>query len=466
MKDLPLIDAILKYKNNKKIIFSMPGHLNGRGFDTPFGKELYLNPFCFDLTESESLDNLHNPKSSIKDALEKLKNYYGSYKSYFILNGTSLANLIAGFSCFNENDEILIERNSHVSIYNLIKLRKLKPIYFMRDIHKGYGIYLSLDSKALKDKIDQNPNIKGIFLTYPTYFGSVSEISHIIEYAKSKGIYVIIDSAHGTHFGVHDLLPKHAVNLGADIVSMSAHKTIPSLGQTSFLHLNNEKIEKKIDYYFNIFTTTSPSYLMMSTMDYGRYLLENHGYNYYDNAINMCLNLKSKVNFNLDKIKIIEDEEDFKIDPTRINVFSNFISSEKLAKYLYDNGIVGEMAIGNVYTLIMSPFNKQEEYDLLYLHLKTINDIIKGKPKKNIINPPMVPPKKLDIHETLEKESEYVDIKYAKNKICGRNVLIYPPGIPIIVEGEIFTTEIIDFIYENKGKDIHGLMDEKVCVLK
>lgn len=466
MRNLPLIDAIMNYKKENKITFSMPGHLSGRGFDTEYGKLLYSDPFSFDLTESEALDNLHNPKSSIKDALERLRDYYKSYKSYFVLNGTSASNLIAGFSCFNEDDEILIERNSHISIYNLIKLRKLRPIYLNREIHEKYGINLTLDCEQLKDKLEENPNIKGMFLTYPTYFGSVSCIKEIISYAKSKGIYVIIDSAHGTHFGVHELLPEHAVSLGADIVSMSAHKTIPSLGQTSFLHLNNKELEKKVDMYFDIFITTSPSYLMMSSMDYGRYFIEKDGYNYYNKTVNMCLNFKDKINSNLHKIEIIEDERDFKIDPTRINIFSEYITGEEMAEYLYDNGIIGEMAIGNVYTLIMSPFNKEEEYQQLYLLLKRLDGIIKGNPKKNVVKLPTIPQKHLEIYETLDKICKYVDLKSSENMVCGKSISVYPPGSPVIVEGEIYTREIIEFIDENKNKDVHGLIEGKVCTIK
>lgn len=466
MQNVPLIEAILKYKKQQKITFSMPGHLEGRGFDTEYGKSLYSDPFSFDLTESDILDNLHNPKSSIKHALEKLRNYYKSYRSYFILNGTSCSNLIAGFSCFNENDEILIERNSHISIYNLVKLRKLKPTYIIRENHEKYGICLSINCKDLKYKIDENPNIKGIFLTYPTYFGSVSDIQDVIVYARSKGIYVIIDSAHGTHFGIHPLLPKHAVSLEADIVSMSPHKTIPSLGQASFLHLNNRELEKKVDMYFNIFTTTSPSYLIMSTMDYGRYFIEKDGYNYYNKTIKMCLNFKSQINNTLDKIKIIEDEEDFKIDPTRINIYSEFISGEEIAEFLYDHGIVGEMAAQNVYTLIMSPFNKEEEYEQLYLCLKRMNDVIKVSTEKDIIRLPAIPQKYFEIYETIDRENEYLELDFSENKICGKSISIYPPGVPIIVEGEVYTKEIIDFIVLNKNKDIHGLIDGKVCTLK
>ena len=466
MQNIPLIESILKYKKEKRITFSMPGHLGGRGFDTEYGKLLYSDPFSFDLTESEALDNLHNPKSSIKYALDKLRDYYKSYKSYFILNGTSSSNLIAGFSCFNENDEILIERNSHISIYNLIKLRKLKPIYIIRENHEKYGVYLSIDCKELKDKIDENPNIKGIFLTYPTYFGSVSDIQDVIVYAKSKGIYVIIDSAHGTHFGIHPLLPKHAVSLGADIVSMSPHKTIPSLGQTSFLHLNNKELEKKVDMYFRIFATTSPSYLMMGTMDYGRYFIEKDGYNYYNKTIKMCLDLKGQINNTLDKIKIIEDEKDFKIDPTRINIFSKFISGEEIAEFLFDQGIVGEMAVGNVYTLIMNPFNKKEEYEQLYLLLKSLDAKIKGESKEDIIKLPSISRKYFELYETIDKEHEYLELELSENKICGKSISIYPPGVPIIVEGEVYTKKIIEFIIENKNKDIHGLIDGKICTLK
>lgn len=466
MEDLPLINAILKHIKNDKISFSMPGHLNGRGFNTKYGDFILSDPFKFDLTESEALDNLHNPKSSIKKALEKLRDYYGSYKSYFILNGSSCSNFIAGFSCFNEGDEVLIERSSHISIYNLMKIRRLKPVYFERELHKKYGIYLSINIDKLKKKIDEHPNLKGIFLTYPTYFGSISDIEEVISYAKSKNIYTIIDSAHGAHFGSHPLLPKHAVSLNADIISMSAHKTLPSMGQTAFLHLNNRSIEKMVDIYFNIFTTTSPSYLMMATLDYSRYFLKKDGYAYYDILIKRCKCLKDKINKTLHKIHVIDDDIDYKIDPTRINLFSEFIFGEELYRYLLDGGIIAEMSMGNACTLIMSPFNDEEEFEKLYLLLRAIDDKITNKSKIMTISIPEIPNLYCNISESLNKENEYVELDLSENKVCAKSILIYPPGTPIIVEGEIFTKKIINYIKDNKNRDIHGLTDGKVCIMK
>ena len=262
------MDALLRYKEENNSYFAMPGHKCGKVYEQTEEGKLFLNNIIdFDVTEVDGMDNFHNPEGIIKEAQQELSNYYQSRKSYFLVNGSTSGNMIMIYSVFNEHDKIIVERNCHRSVYNSIVLRKLRPIYIRNRISQDYDAPFSIDKEHLFSVMEANRDAKGILLTYPNYYGLCSDLEEIIKKAREYNMKVLIDSAHGAHFGVTEGLPANAVALGADIVVHSAHKTLPSLTQTSFLHVNCNELIDKVDYYTSIFSTTSPSYLFMASLD-------------------------------------------------------------------------------------------------------------------------------------------------------------------------------------------------------
>lgn len=192
------------------------------------------------------------------------------------------------FSCFKEEDKIIVERNCHRSIFNGIIMRKLKPIYIKNKVYRQFNAPLSIDLEHFLSLIKENKDAKGIVITYPNYYGVCPNLKVIIKEAKKYDMKVLIDSAHGAHFGVCEKLPKSALELGADMVVMSAHKTLPSLTQTAFLHIGKDSIIdiNKVDFYISAFSSTSPSYLFLCSMDYSRFYLEKYGQEHYNELIN------------------------------------------------------------------------------------------------------------------------------------------------------------------------------------
>ncbi|KHO40369.1 decarboxylase, partial [Clostridium tetani] len=252
MSKLPLVEGVLNYIKKKNIYFSMPGHKQGEGFlSTDIGKKIKEQILKLDITEVDGVDNLHNPTGIIKESQIKLSELYGSKKSYFLVNGSSSGNMIMTFSSFEEGDKVIVDRNCHKSIFNTIIIRKLKAIYVKNKIHKGFNLPLSVDSSHIIKTIKENKDAKGIIITYPNYYGICCDLEKIIMEAKKHNMKVLIDCAHGAHFVANKKLPKNPVKLGADMVVMSSHKTLPSLTQTAFLHVNNEELIDKVDFYFN-----------------------------------------------------------------------------------------------------------------------------------------------------------------------------------------------------------------------
>ncbi len=482
MPRLPIVEALLKYKEENNSYFAMPGHKIGRAYnDTEEGKLFLSNLIDFDVTEVEGMDNLHNPEGIIKDAQEELSKYYGSKRSYFLVNGSTSGNMIMIFSTFNEYDKIIVERNCHRSVYNSIVLRKLKPIYIKNEISKDYDAPFSIDKEHLFTTMDKNRDAKGILLTYPNYYGICSDLAEIVEKAKQYNMKVLIDGAHGAHFGATEELPHNAVSLGADVVVHSAHKTLPSLTQTSFLHVNCEELVDKIEYYTSVFSTTSPSYLFMASLDYSRFYLEKYGKNDYKNLVKLCEEYRDKINSigfyyiigQVDIDKNLSDRYNEQNNTIRIDKSRYIISLPKgysghiFLDYLKNNKIQGEMSDNRSVVLIFGTTNNRDDFEVLYEVLKncdtdSLKDIYTSPKEYEIPDMDLLP------WEALEQTKEQVTIDKVEEKICGQAIVPYPPGIPLVMPGEVITTEIIDIInyYRDNKVTLLGVEEDKIIVLK
>jgi arginine/lysine/ornithine decarboxylase len=470
LSKLPLVEGVLKYAEENNISFSMPGHKGGLGFlSTEQGKKLYNSFLEIDITEVDGVDNLHHPEGIIKDALELLKRFYGSKKSYFLVNGSTSGNLAMIFSSFNEGDKVIVERNCHRSIFNGIIMRKLKPIYIRNEISKKYNAPLSIDMEHFLSLIKEHSDAKGIIITYPNYYGICTDLQAIIAEARKYNMKVLVDSAHGAHFGVNESLPESAVKLGADMVVMSSHKTLSSLTQTAYLHVGENADIDKVDFYVSSFLSTSPSYMLMCSMDYGRFYLEDYGKSDYDKLIEIANRYREKLN-QFDWLHVLgEDKNNYhNIDLSRfvINLKEGY-SGHKLLGYLKSKKIQGEMSDASNVVLIFSPFNEEEHFEVLYKALGELNPEIL-KDQKLYIKDIYIPEVKLLPYEVMDKSKIKINLIEAEGKICADAIVPYPPGVPILNLGEIIDNTSLNMIryYLECGVTILGIEDEKITVVE
>lgn len=475
MSGLPILEGVLRYAREENISLCMPGHKGGKGFfETPEGKKFYNAFLKCDITEVEGVDNLHKAEGIIKESSELLSRYYGSKKSYFLVNGSSCGNLVMIFSAFSEGDKIIMERNCHRSVLNGIILRKLKPVYIKNKINCRYNAPLSIDEEHLFNVIENNKDAKGIILTYPNYYGTCTNLKKIADKAHEYGMMVLVDSAHGAHFGACSALPESAVKLGADMVVMSAHKTLPSLTQTAFLHIGQRADEEKVDFYASALQSTSPSYLFLSSMDYARYYLEKYGRKAYEELVGLSDKYRRKINeipglhvLGREEVGTQECSEVYDVDSSRfvINV-KHGTGAYKLFNYLGDCGITGEMCDGANIILIFTPFNHAEDFEALYQALINCpwDDM-----KENIIESisHSIPQIAVQPFEAVAAKKELVKLKEAVGRICSESVVPYPPGVPLTIMGEIIdidTINMVQYYLENKTK-VLGIHDGYISVI-
>lgn len=471
-----MLEGLLNYLKENNAPFSMPGHKSGRAYmKTEEGKALQEIMLHGDITEVEGLDNYHDPQGIIKEGQSLLKELYGSEESYFLVNGSTGGNLVMIFSTFKEGDKILVERNCHKSIFNAIVLRKLQPIYIKNLYSNLYNAPISLDMEHFLEIIEKQHDIKGFVLTYPNYYGTACDLSTIIEKCKEKNIKLLVDCAHGAHFGISDELPENPMKLGADMAVMSAHKTLPSLTQSSYLHLGKNVDKEKVRFYLSVFSSTSPSYIFMASLDYARFYLSKYGKEDFEACIRIVKEYSEKIDklerFSVWKEKDIKREypdRQLKMDSSRLVIHvDEEYSAYLILDYLREKGVQCEMSDGYNLVLIASPFNDLEDYERLYNALKQC-PLDKFKANFHMNWRSNLPESRLLPWQALESEVEEVELKDSEGRICASNIVPYPPGIPIIMMGEIIdisTVNMIQYCIRN-GVTMLGFEGNKMKIVK
>ena len=265
-----LYDDLKNYYKNGIYPFHMPGHKR-----TDISKDNII-PYFLDITEINGFDNLHSPKSKIKEIENLACELYSVKHSFLLVNGSTCGILSAIRAMTNPFDEVLIARNCHKSVYNAVELCMLKPEYIMPRFDKNFGIFTSVLPCDIEEKLRNNRRIKLVVITSPTYEGVVSDISSIADICHKYGAYLLVDEAHGAHFPFNDSFPKEAVKCGADAAVLSLHKTLPSLTQTALLITNNDSFCNELRQNLSFFETSSPSYILMSSIEIClRYIKDN-----------------------------------------------------------------------------------------------------------------------------------------------------------------------------------------------
>jgi len=462
--DTPLINGLLEYISHRNIPFHMPGHKNNAN---EF-KELNIiqeNIFKMDLTEVEGVDNLHSPEGIIKDAQGKLSKCLKSKESFMLVNGSTsgIYSMILGLT--KPKDKIIIQRNCHRSVYSAAFLGDLEVEYINPSVLKDFNIPVSINLDEAFKVIEKNKDAKAIVVTYPTYYGTCLDLKRLIEYAHRFNILVLVDEAHGAHFPFNSKLPKSAMELGADVSVNSFHKTLPSLTQTAVLNVNHGVDSTGIKYMLKIFQSTSPSYILMSSIDAARSIMEGEGERLLDEVIGYIEDLKRNIRY-VDGFKILDENylgrsDIYDIDKTRI-VINSKIGGKNLENILRkEHNIQVEMSDLYNIVLIGSVGDKKEFYDSLRKALLKIKDKFQGHKNTDLASKNLNYQKVLSLKDAYYMPKRRVKIKEAKGLISGEMVVPYPPGIPILVPGEIITQDIIDLIdeYKSSGITLNGIDD-------
>lgn len=437
--------------------FHMPGHKR---------RQNMANPFLIDITEIEGFDNLHHATGLLKEGQEQAARLYGSKRAYYLVNGSSCGILAAISATVPRGGKILVARNSHRAVYNAIYLRQLSPEYIYPAETK-FGIQGQVTAGQIEEILLENLEIKAVLVTSPTYDGVVSDIEKIADTVHRHKIPLIVDEAHGAHFGFHRSFPENATKLGADLVIMSTHKTLPAFTQTALLHICSERVDPaSIERYLSIYETSSPSYILMAGINRCLCMIEKDS-EFYFNKYQKNLNTFYQSVSNLKYLHVITPkdftkEEAYAFDIGKVLIETDgYVSGACLQEQLLHRfGLQMEMASGNYVVGMTSILDEPEGFERLSHALHELDDMLAGKEKSPVFSPEDIykkPQKVLEPYEAEELQQEEVLISEACGKVSAAQISLYPPGIPLIVPGERLDQKLTGTIEQCMA---HGLTVE------
>lgn len=468
--DTPLLGALQDFKKMRIVPFDVPGHKRGKGNQllTDFLGEKCLT---VDVNSMKSLDNLCHPISVIKEAEILAAKAFNAEAAFFMVNGTTSSVQAMILSVCKENDKIIVPRNVHRSVINAMILCGALPVYVNPKTNDELGIPLGMTIEDVRLAIELNPDAKAVFINNPTYYGICSDLKGITLLAHKHNMKVLVDEAHGTHFYFAKNLPISAMDAGADLASVSMHKSGGSLTQSSILLCGNGMNSDYVRQIINLTQTTSASYLLMSSLDISRKNLALHGKEIFEKVIEFSEYARDEINqigdYYAFSKELINGKEVYDFDTTKLSVNTLNIGLAGIEVYdlLRDEyDIQAEFGdIGNILAYI-SVGDRRRDIERLIGALSEIRRRFKrskvGLLKTEYINPEVV----LAPRQAFYGDKLSLPLNECIGRICTEFVMCYPPGIPILAPGEKITSEIIEYIKyaKHKGCSMTGPEDMEI----
>lgn len=433
-------------------------------------------PWDIDVTEVEPFDNLHSPDGVLKEGQDYAAELFGSQKTYYLVGG-STAGILAGIrAATKRGDRVLVARNCHQSVYHAIELCGLKAVFLNPEPAEPYSILGSIAPDDVKTALKAHGDISLVIITSPTYEGVISDIESIAKAAHERDAALLVDEAHGAHlyFGVEQL---GALNCGADIVVHSLHKMLPSLTQTGLVHLNSNRVsENELAHQLSVFQSSSPSYPLMASIDSCCRLMKERGRELYE------LNLTANSLFrgqtkNLSVLTLADFENNgrvFAYDRFKLVIYTGYSDKDglmlgEILRERYD--IKLELSCAEYMLAVNTLCDRQDSLQKL---LEVLADIDSGLHKVSPRPKPYLPMEiqkdntELDIERAMGCEQELCSIEKSEGKVAGEYLWIYPPGIPVVIPGQLMSGETINWI-KTCNEDIltsHGLYRGEIFVCK
>lgn len=473
-----LFEQLEKYRDSDYYPFHMPGHKRnavgkcGRALEAAYG---------IDITEIDGFDNLHQPQGILRKAQQEAAKLYGAEETFFLVNGSTCGILSAIFAVTQRGDRLLVARNCHKSVYYAVYLQELQVSYLYPDIVKKYNIADAVAPESVERLLEEQPDIAAVIITSPTYEGVVSDIGKIADITHRYGKPLIVDEAHGAHFGFHEAFPENAVRQGADIVIHSVHKTLPAMTQTALLHVNGKLVNReRLKRYLKAFQTSSPSYVLMASIDSCMNLMKREGrqllgqlLDYRDSFIKEIAGCRY---LEIMDRQTVSDCRMRVMDPTKVVI--SIKNGELTGQQLYDilrekYHLQLEMAADGYVLAMLSPMDRQEGLERLAKALLEIDNEITASvgdmQEKRVLAPLEI---MMSIAKAIalsdEKGYHYIPVREAQGRTSAEFINLYPPGVPIVVPGEKIeggTVEAIDS-YLRAGLHVQGAQDGMLKVLE
>lgn len=476
----PLWDALCEYREKGIIPFHVPGHKQGRG-NQELREYLGDTTLAIDLTCMDGLDNICNPMSSLKDAQDLAASAFGAENAFFLVNGTTCGIQGMIMAICKPGDKLIIPRNAHRSAISGLIMSGVQPVYLQPVVDQYFGIAHPITPEQVERALRKHPDAKGVFVINPTYYGVAPDLTKIVEVAHAREIPVIVDEAHGGHFYFHPDLPTAAMAAGADLSAVSTHKLTGSLTQSSLLlHQGTLVDPKRVKTALNLTQTTSPSYILLASLDIARKQMALYGREMLKKVLAQAKWARQELS-QLSSYTLLTKEclpaslTSQDIDPTKITLNARNIglSGHELERILRTNYKI-QVELSDLYNviLLLSIGDTEEMISKMVTSLQEIAIKAGGKnrPIRLLKSLPELPEPVISPRDAFYEQVKIIPLAEAEGEISAEMIMAYPPGIPIICPGERFTGEIIDYVrvLKKEGLSLQGTIDpylEQVRVL-
>lgn len=494
-----LINRLAAYARSDMYPFHMPGHKRRTGPEDSFMNscvDSFTNPFAVDITEIEGFDNLHHPEGILKDSMKWAADVYGADQTYYMINGSTGGILAAVCGSVPRGGRILVSRNCHKSVYHGICLNQLKTSYVYPQEIEGLGIQGGITAEDVDRMLNRYMDTQAVLIVCPTYDGIVSDIEAIARIVHRAGLPLIVDEAHGAHFRYDAMFPASALDLGADVVIQSVHKTLPSLTQTALLHIKCNRPDggcyadrERIDRYIHMVQSSSPSYVLMASIENSIYQMEQTDTAPYGKQLHkLRRRLGQMRHLRLADTGLIGQAGIRDLDISKI-----VVSTRGTCLYPAEDGLTGftgaqlddilrreyhlemEMCGADYVTAITTVMDSGEGLERLGDALTRIDSQLTDagyKPDGRSGNQKSVYSMRCDtamsMGEAMEEKMASVGLEDSAGCISGEFVYIYPPGIPIVAPGEWISRPILEVIleYRDKGLPVQGPADQSLRTIR
>lgn len=454
----PIYEALERFREMRVVPFDVPGHKHGKG-----NPELtaFLGEKCvsIDVNSMKPLDNLCHPVSVIREAEILAADAFKAADAFLMVNGTTSSVQSMVLSCCKRGDKIILPRNVHRSVINALVLCGAIPVYVNPEVNTKLGISLGMSREQVQKAINENPDAVAVFVNNPTYYGICSDLRAIVKMAHEAGMLCLADEAHGTHFYFGENMPVSAMEAGADMASVSMHKSGGSLTQSSLLLIGKNVNAGHVRQIINLTQTTSGSYLLMSSLDISRRNLALRGKEVFRKVVQMAEYTREEINaiggYYAYGKELINGDSIFDFDPTKLSIHTRDIGLAGIEVYdilrdEYDIQIeFGD--IGNILAYL-SIGDRIQELERLVSALAEIRRRYQrdssGLLSQEYIDPEVVS----SPQEAFYSKKKSLPIHESIGYVCSEFVMCYPPGIPILAPGERITKEILDYIDYAKAK--------------
>lgn len=474
----PLFSALLHHAGKNPVQFHIPGHKRGLGSDQEFRSFVGDNALSIDLINIAPLDDLHQPTGVIEQAQQLAADAFGADHTYFSVQGTSGAIMTMILTVCSPGDKIIVPRNVHKSIMSAIIFAGARPVFISPARDAKLGIDHGITTRSVKRALQRHPDAKAVLVINPTYYGICANLKEIVELVHSYDIPVLVDEAHGVLIHFHEGLPMSAMEAGADMAATSVHKLGGSMTQSSVLNIRRGRISpQRVQTIISMLTTTSTSYLLLASLDTSRRSLALHGHELASRAIALANDAREAINripglYSFGE-EILGDEATYDLDPTKlcIHVRHLGITGYEAENWLRDHYNI-EVELSDMYNILCLVTTGDNEGNLAILieALKQMSDEFfeKNEAKELVVKIPEIPQLSLMPRDAFYGETETIPFKESAGRIIAEFIYVYPPGIPILLPGEVISQENIDYIVDHVevGLPVKGPEDRNVEYVK